>query len=155
MGPWLTLNCQTWKMMSFLFLDVSLKLIYSSFAVKANCLGLQGLDWVLLTFQNVPRQRREAFSREEVKLRDLKFPVNPHSQVAISAFWDFWFWNMNCMIPKFCKQQRRWVAVSFSLPWFSSFIGTVTDFCKVTDVCLCLLVFNELFCFGSTSSIYI
>lgn len=50
--------------MSFLFLDVSLKLIYKSFQVRANSLRLQGLDWVFWTFQNVHRQGREAFSRE-------------------------------------------------------------------------------------------
>lgn len=48
--------------MSFLFLDVSLKLIYISFLVRANCLGLQGLDWVSWTFQYEYRQHREDFS---------------------------------------------------------------------------------------------
>lgn len=53
-----------WATMSFLFLDVSLKLIYRRFPVRENRLRLQGLDWVLWTFQNVHRQLRDAFSVE-------------------------------------------------------------------------------------------
>lgn len=75
-----------WVTTSFLFLHVSLELIYSSFPVKllrASGTGLGVMDFPECT---QAAQRGFQYGEQEVKLRDLKFPVNPHSQVAIFAF---------------------------------------------------------------------
>lgn len=67
MGPWLILDCWMSDQNQEVFLNVSLKLIYSGSVSRANCLVIQGLNWMLWSFQYVHRQLKEAFSAENVQ----------------------------------------------------------------------------------------